>query len=71
MMGNKVVITMNYTVYPLNIVTWANGTDEEIVAMVEAADQGLINLSDYWAVGWLRSAVSKEVKYVRRNYERI
>lgn len=40
---------------PLNIVTWAGGTDEEIVAMVEAADQGLINLSDYWAVGDTRT----------------
>ena len=40
---------------PLKIVTWANGTDEEIVAMVEAADQGVINLSDYWAVGDIRT----------------
>ena len=40
---------------PIKIVTWANGTDEEIVAMVEAADQGLINLSDYWAVGDIRT----------------
>ena len=40
---------------PLKIVTWANGTDEEIVAMVEAADQGFINLSDYWAVGDTRT----------------
>lgn len=37
------------------IVTWAGGTDEEIVAMVEAADQGFINLSDYWAVGDTRT----------------
>ena len=36
-------------------VTWAGGTDEEIVAMVEAADAGLINLSDYWAVGDTRT----------------
>lgn len=36
---------------PFKIVTWAGGTDEEIVAMVAAADAGLINLSDYWAVG--------------------
>ena len=35
----------------LKIVTWADGTDEEICAMVDAADKGLINLSDYWAVG--------------------
>ena len=40
---------------PLKIVTWANGTDEEIVAMVEAADQGIINLSHYWAVGDTRT----------------
>ena len=36
---------------PINIVTWAGGTDKEIVAMVEAADAGIINLADYWAVG--------------------
>ena len=40
---------------PVSIVTWAGGTDEEIVAMVKAADQGLINLSDYWAVGDIRT----------------
>ena len=40
---------------PLEIVTWAGGTDKEIVAMVKAADQGLINLSDYWAVGDTRT----------------
>ena len=40
---------------PLKIVTWADGTDEEIVAMVEAADKGEINLSDYWAVGDIRT----------------
>lgn len=40
---------------PVKIVTWAGGTDEEIVAMVEAADQGVINLSDYWAVGDIRT----------------
>ena len=36
---------------PLKIVTWADGTDAEIVAMVNAADNGEINLADYWAVG--------------------
>lgn len=40
---------------PFKIVTWAGGTDEEIVAMVAAADAGLINLSDYWAVGDTRT----------------
>ena len=39
---------------PIKIVTWASGTDEEIVAMVEMADKGVINLSDYWAVGDIR-----------------
>ena len=48
--GGKIYTTTQaITVTTLKIVTWANGTDEEIVAMVEASDQGLINLSDYWA----------------------
>ena len=36
---------------PAKIVTWADGTDAEIVAMVNAADYGFINLADYWSVG--------------------
>ena len=32
------------------IVTWANGSDSDIVEMVAAADNGAINLSDYWSV---------------------
>lgn len=36
---------------PLKIVTWADGTDAEIVAMVNAADNGEINLADHWSVG--------------------
>ena len=36
---------------PVKIVTWADGTDAEIVAMVNAADEGRINLADYWSVG--------------------
>lgn len=40
---------------PFKIVTWSGGTDEEIVAMVEAADKGKINLSDYWSVGDTRT----------------
>lgn len=40
---------------PVKIVTWAGGTDEEIVAMVEAADAGKINLSDFWTVGDTRT----------------
>lgn len=40
---------------PFKIVTWAGGTDEEIVKMVQLADAGLINLSDYWAIGDTRT----------------
>ena len=32
----------------LKIVTWAGGTEDEINAMLEAAFNGQINLSDYW-----------------------
>lgn len=35
-------------------VTWASGTDTEIADMVEAADAGIISLSDYWTVGDVR-----------------
>ena len=35
----------------IKIVTFADGTDEEIVAMIEAHYADKINLSDYWAVG--------------------
>ena len=35
----------------VKIVTWADGTDQEIADMVAAADAGTINLADYWAVG--------------------
>jgi len=39
----------------IKIVSYADGTDEEIVAMVAAADRGEINLSDYWSVGDTRT----------------
>ena len=49
------------------IVSWSTGTDEEIVAMVKAADAGIINLSDYWASGDKRtvhlSAMSGSVQH--------
>lgn len=32
-------------------VSWADGTDEQIAAMIQAADEGEINLADYWNVG--------------------
>ena len=39
----------------LEIVTWADGTDEQIAAMVAAADAGEIDLSDYWSAGDTRT----------------
>lgn len=51
----------NYLVPPCKIVSWADGTDEEIVTMVEAADAGLINLADYWSVGDTRSVSLPEI----------
>lgn len=40
-----------YTTQELEIVDWATGTDAQIVAMVNAADNGSIDLTDYWSVG--------------------
>lgn len=37
------------------IVGWADGTDEEIAAMVAAADAGKLNLLDYWKAGDTRT----------------
>ena len=35
----------------VKIVGWADGTDEEVAAMVAAADAGKLTLSDHWHVG--------------------
>ena len=47
---------------PVKIVSWADGTDKEIVAMVKAADKGLIDLKDYWNVGDVRKAMLSETE---------
>lgn len=44
-----------YEYNPLEIVTWADGTDEQIAAMVAAADAGKIDLADYWSAGDTRT----------------
>lgn len=46
----------SYTAYvtDVEIVDWTNGSDEQVVAMVQAADKGRINLHDYWNVGQAR-----------------
>ena len=54
--GNKLVtLSQLKRVQTLKIVSWAHGTDEEIAAMVAAADAGEINLSDYWNEGDTRT----------------
>ena len=40
---------------PVEIVSWSDGTDEQIAAMVAAADAGQIDLSDYWSAGDTRT----------------
>jgi len=53
---NGVTKTASFTVtVSVKTVAWATGSDADIVAMVEAADAGLIDLTDYWAVGQERS----------------
>lgn len=44
-----------YEYNPIEIVTWADGTDEQIAAMVAAADAGKIDLADYWSAGDTRT----------------
>lgn len=36
---------------PWGTITFADASDEDIVKMVQAADEGKINLADYWHVG--------------------
>lgn len=51
----KLLSKVTINIFNPALVTWAGGTDEEIVKMVQLADQGEINLSDYWAVGDTRT----------------
>ena len=57
---SKVTISAYETSYSkelsfLKIVTFADGTDEEILAMIEAHYNDKINIADYWAVGDTRN----------------
>lgn len=36
---------------PCDLVTWADGTDYQIYQMVRAADQGKLDLNEYWSIG--------------------
>ena len=51
----KLLSKVTINIFNPALVTWAGGTDEEIVKMVQLADEGKINLSDYWAVGDIRT----------------
>lgn len=55
--GGEKFVTLSQLkrVQTLKIVSWADGTDEQIAAMVAAADAGKINLSDYWKAGDTRT----------------
>ena len=52
----------------VKIVEWNNGTDEEICNMVAAADEGKINLADYWAVGDTRTVQLSAIAATYVNY---
>ena len=53
--GKLVTLSQLKRVQTLKIVSWADGTDEEVAAMVAAADAGQITLSDYWSAGDTRT----------------
>ena len=52
------------------IVTWADGTYEQIQAMLEAHYRGDINISEYWSVGDTRtvSLTAMEAEYVGESH---
>lgn len=51
--GSSGILTLKEA--PLKIVSWAEGSDEEIVAMIKAANDGKIDLHDHWNVGDIRT----------------
>lgn len=53
--SSTLTIILSHTT--VKIVSWANGTDSQIIDMVTAADNGEINLADYWSVGDCREMV--------------
>ena len=42
---------INVIVSGITFCTWANGTDEQVAAMIQAAQAGEITLTDYWSAG--------------------
>lgn len=55
--GGEKFVTLSQLkrVQTVKIVSWADGTDEQIAAMVAAADAGKIDLTDYWSAGDTRT----------------
>ncbi len=47
----------------VEIVSFSDGTDAEVQAMIRAAHQGLINLEDHWAVGDTRTIILNDKTY--------
>ena len=45
------VFSTGKKIYDFSTITWADGTDEEIAAMLDAHYAGLIDIHDYWHVG--------------------
>lgn len=52
---------VSFTPKALTIVTWANGSLEDIAKMLEAHYAGTIDVADYWAVGDTRSVDLSEM----------
>ena len=58
--GSTFSTTQTIEVKPeVEIVGWATGTNAQIAAMVQAANEGKINLSDYWAENQVRQCTLK------------
>lgn len=55
--------------FPVKIVTWADGTIDELRAMLGAHDEGLINIYDYWSVGDERTVHLNAATEVSETFE--
>lgn len=47
----ETAVTVKSAAPPVKIVTWTDGTDEEIATMLDAHYAGVINIHDFWTVG--------------------
>ena len=58
------VAIITVTVDGIEIVTWSGGTDEQVAAMINAAHNGDINLTDYWSVGDVRTITNLDTSVI-------